>query len=99
MTVRTQDLALGRYWLKISSVGYETARQALRVHVIPHAPRDDVFAGYFATAFLTRIEQGEGGFLFLHLAEMQFLPEIVPTSIDGLAVESELADAQRARLL
>lgn len=88
--VRTAELSPNQHRIRVALVGYETARQAVGGRIILHAPRDDVYAGYFATALLNKVERGERGFLYLFLKGIRFLPKVVPTSVAGLAVETEL---------
>ena len=66
--VRTAELSPNQHRIRVALVGYETARQAVGGRIILHAPRDDVYAGYFATALLTKVERGERG-LFVPFPE------------------------------
>ncbi len=91
ITVRTAGISPNQHWVRAARVGYDIAKQAVGARVILHAPRDDLYAGYFGTALLSKVERGERGLLHLFLVDIQLLPKVVPTSVDGVAVEGNLS--------
>jgi hypothetical protein len=82
-----------RHQVRVARVSYETAQQAVGLHVILRAPRDDINAGYFGIAFLRRVEKGESGFLYLFLEEIVFMPKRVSNTVAKQAVQADLAGA------
>lgn len=80
--------------MRVTRVGYDEAYKAVGARVLLHAPRDDPYAGYFATALLAKLERGEHGFLHLFLDEIRLLPEVVPTSTEGLPIEGNQGGAE-----
>jgi hypothetical protein len=81
VTVRTAEMSAYRHRVRVTLVSYETAQQAVGMHVVLRAPRDDINAGYFGIAFLRRAEKAESGFVHLSLEEIVFMPKRVSNSV------------------
>jgi hypothetical protein len=79
-----------RHRVRVTHVSYETAQQAVGMHVILRAPRDDINAGYFGIGFLRRAEKGESGFLYLSLEEIVFMPKRVSNTMGKQIIEIDL---------